>query len=91
MSNPSDIATGFYNKLLNKKQGLQKERMSICRSCKLYKDDEIFGEMCNKKLYLNPETNEVSKDIKSGFYRGCGCLLDAKTRVERTKCPINKW
>lgn len=87
----NDIASGFYNKLLDKNKSLQKERISICKTCKLYKLDDIFGEMCNKKLYLNPETNEVSKKHKKGFYNGCGCILDAKTRVENSKCPINKW
>ena len=87
----NDIAAGFYNKLLDKKKSLKNERMKICKECKLYKLDNIFGPICNKKLFLNPETNEVSKEVKPGFYKGCGCFLDAKTRVQNSKCPLRKW
>lgn len=86
-----DIAQGFYNKMLNKEQGLQKKRMIICKGCKLYQVDKFFGAMCSRKLYLNPETNETSKTPKEGFSKGCGCVLDSKTRVERSKCPHDKW
>lgn len=86
-----DIATGFYNKLVNNKKQLSKQRLSVCKTCKLYIIDRMFGAKCNKKLYLNPETDEVSKELKPGFYHGCGCVLDAKTRVEKSKCPVGKW
>lgn len=87
----NDIVTGFYNKLLDNKTKLSKQRLNICKNCKLYIIDKIFGAKCNKKLYLNPKTDEVSKEQKPGFYNGCGCVLDAKTRVERSKCPLGKW
>ena len=86
-----DIATGFYNKLLDREKSLQKDRMKVCKACKLLKVDKIFGEVCNKRLYLNPKTDEVSKTPKPEFYNGCGCFLDPKTRTPNSKCPVGKW
>lgn len=85
------IAEGFYNKLTNNKNELKKERMVICKACKLYKTDSIFGAMCNKKLYLNPETNETSTRPIKGYYSGCGCVIEMKARVQDSRCPLNKW
>lgn len=44
------IAEGTFNNITNKKQELYRERIKICRSCKLIKIDEIFGEVCDKNL-----------------------------------------
>jgi hypothetical protein len=85
------IVEGSYNNLTNKKEELYNERMKICRECKLMKMKGAFGEICNPRLYLNPDTNEVSKTPQEGFYRGCGCVLGSKTRVLRAKCPAKKW
>lgn len=87
----NQILEGHKNNILNKNEDIYNERMKVCRSCKLYKDDIIFGAVCNKKLYLNPETNETSTTEKEGFTRGCGCSLSAKTRVSEARCPVNKW
>lgn len=85
------IAEGFYNNLTNKEEDLFDERIKICKQCKLLKQDNIFGEVCNSRLYLNPNTDETSKIPKEGFFRGCGCVLKAKTRVKYAKCPAGKW
>ena len=87
----ADIAQGFYNNLTKKKEQLYKDRIKICKTCKLYKVDNVFGPICNKSLFVNPETEEVSRTRQPGFYSGCGCLLGAKTRVENTKCPLRRW
>lgn len=87
----SQIAEGFYNNLTDKEKNLYKDRMTVCRNCKLRKVDSIFGEMCNSRLYLNPNTDEISKTRKAGSKRGCGCVLRAKTRVKTSKCPLGKW
>ena len=91
MLDVTQIAEGFVNNALNKEQDLFKERISICRRCQLHKIDTIFGEVCNKKLYVNPKTNEISNIIKEGFYNGCGCVLASKARVPRANCPLNRW
>lgn len=87
----SQIAEGFYNNATNKKEELFNERIEICKRCKLIKSDKIFGDICNSRLYLNPKTDETSKENKEGFLRGCGCVLKAKTRVESAHCPVGKW
>lgn len=87
----NQLIEGHYKNLVNKGNDLMEKRMAICRDCKLYKEDAVLGGMCNKKLYLNPKTNETSIVKKEGFYKGCGCMLRAKTRLEDAKCPIKKW
>lgn len=87
----TDIVEGFYNSATNKKQDLYETRIQVCKSCKLYIKDKIFGARCNSKLFLDPKTDEVSKTRKSGFIRGCGCVLKAKCRVKQSKCPLRKW
>ena len=85
------IAEGFTNNILNKEEHLFDKRIRICRDCKLHKIDPIFGEVCNKKLYVNPITDETSNTPKKGFQNGCGCVLASKTRVHRAECPLNRW
>lgn len=85
------IAEGTINNILDNNKDLYSERMKICRSCKLYLADGIIGPICNPRLYLNPQTNEISRIPKLGFIRGCGCLLSSKTRVKKAKCGLNKW
>ena len=47
--------------------------------------------MCNRKLWYNVKTNEVSNKQKVGFKNGCGCRLKAKTSVINAECPVGKW
>ncbi|MCI7207081.1 MAG: hypothetical protein MSA15_13960 [Clostridium sp.] len=47
--------------------------------------------MCNNKLWLNVNTGDVSSVQKSGYKRGCGCRLQAKTRLPNAVCPLSKW
>ena len=56
-----DIIDGHLKELFNKEEDLSKQRVTICKSCPLYKIDSILGELCNSKLYLNPE-------VKNGQY-----------------------
>ena len=85
------IAKGFYNNVMKNEEDLFQSRITICRQCKLHKEDPIFGEMCNSKAYLNPMTDELSNIPKIGFYSGCGCVLVAKCRVREEHCPITRW
>jgi len=87
----NQIAEGFYNNLTGKKEDLYEQRIKICGKCKLFRKDSMFGGVCNSRLYLNPETEEVSRVRKEGFYRGCGCVLKSKGRVESAHCPAKKW
>lgn len=47
--------------------------------------------MCNSKLWLNPDTGDISVHEKNGYKRGCGCRLLAKTKLKTAKCPAGKW
>jgi hypothetical protein len=85
------IAEGFYNQVRDKEKDLYRNRIEICHSCKLLVKDNIFGEMCNNKLYLNPLTDETSTKKKPGFLNGCDCVLKAKCRVPLAECPLGKW
>lgn len=87
----SQIAEGFYNNLVKNEQELFNYRIEICKQCKLFKKDNILGDICNSKLYLNPDTDEISTIRKKGFNKGCGCVLKAKCRVRSSVCPNNKW
>ena len=64
MSNISQIAQGFFNNVFDKRKMLYDKRIKICRACPLLKIDNIFGEVCNKSLYINKEgkTSKTSKD-----------------------------
>jgi len=84
------ILKGTYNNLLNKEQELFKTRMIICKECKLYKADGVFGAECNSKLYLNPKTDETSFKPKEGYVKGCSCILRSKTRSLDSHCPAKK-
>ena len=66
-------------------------RMNICKKCPLYKKNEIAGAICNSRLFLNPDTGEVSEIKKPGFKSGCGCRLDNKTKTSYARCPLGKW
>lgn len=85
------IISGTLKNLLNRDEELYKTRISICRECKLFKIDKLFGEVCNSEIYLNPKTNEISPIPKTGFAHGCGCVLGSKCRVQEAHCPVGKW
>lgn len=86
----TDIIRGHWNELLKKEDILSEQRLSICKECPLYKMSSL-GWICNKDLYLNPDTDETSYDPAEGFYRGCNCRLEAKTRLPDAHCPAHKW
>jgi hypothetical protein len=50
-----------------------------------------LGEVCNSKLWYNPETEDVSTVQKDGYSNGCGCRLKAKTTLPNATCPVGKW
>ena len=87
--NVIDIVTGHTKELLNLGEDLSKNRLRICYSCPLYSNK--LGGICNSKLWLNVNTGDVSTTAKSGYKRGCGCRLSAKTRLAQAKCPAGKW
>lgn len=87
--NVSQIVSGHVNELLNRNADISKVRMNICRKCPLFLDE--LGGICNPRLYLNPDNDDVSTRKKSGYNSGCGCRLSAKTRLSNAHCPNDKW
>ena len=64
------------------------ERWRICEECPIYNPN---GKICNPKLWLNPDTNEVSTHAKSGYIQGCGCSLTFKIKNLSNHCIAGKW
>ena len=83
------IVKGHINEALGLGEDLKEKRMKICRQCPLFKD--VLGGICNSNLWLNPKTNEISIEQENGYYRGCGCRLQAKTTLSTASCPAKKW
>lgn len=87
-----DIIKGHFNELFGMEDELSEARLAICKNCPLFNPDHpIKGLECNPKLWLNPDTGEVSESYQEGMKNGCGCRLAAKTRVDDAKCPLGKW
>lgn len=87
----SAILNGHTNELFGLNKNMSSARLRICRSCPLYKKSVILGEVCNSRLWYNPKTGDVSLEQKDGYKTGCGCRLNAKTRLANASCPIGKW
>jgi hypothetical protein len=83
------IVKGHVNEVLGLNDDLKEKRMKICLKCPLYKD--TLGGICNSNLWLNPKTGDVSTEQENGYYRGCGCRLQAKTTLSTASCPAKKW
>lgn len=84
-----NIVRGHVNELLGLNKDISQERMKICKVCPLFLNS--MGGMCNPKLYLNPQTGDVSTKYKDGYGKGCGCRLQAKTKLPNAHCPNDKW
>lgn len=84
-----NIVNGHVNELLGLNKDISKERMKICQKCPLF--SLKYGGLCNNKLYIDPNTDDVSITPKDGYVRGCGCRLQAKTSLLNAKCIIDKW
>ncbi len=66
------------------------KRLFICKQCPLYQKS-MFGDKCNGKLYLNPNTNHLSTTEREGFFQGCGCIIEMKVNNINNKCSCGKW
>lgn len=84
-----NIVKGHLNELLNLNQDISQSRLQICYKCPLFSSK--FGGMCNNRLWLNVSTGDVSTTSKTGYKRGCGCRLNAKTALLNATCPVGKW
>ena len=70
-------------------QGLNiDEREQICRKCPIFNPTDVT---CNSRLWIDPDTDEVSTTQKSGYIRGCGCILKFKWVNLSNHCIAGKW
>lgn len=83
------IINGHINEALNLNADISKQRMQICYMCPLFVN--MLGGICNRQLWLNPNTGDVSTEQKDGYKRGCGCRVRSKTRLVNEQCPLGKW
>lgn len=83
------IIKGHINEALNLNADISKPRLQICHTCPLFA--KVLGGLCNSQLWLNPNTGDVSTEPKDGYKRGCGCRVNAKTRLTNAQCPLGKW
>ena len=89
ISNAGQIIEGHARELLGLNKELSEERLKICYKCPIY--SSFLGGVCNDKLYLNPNTGDISTEERDGYIEGCGCRLPAKTTLIEEECPAGKW
>jgi hypothetical protein len=82
-----NVVKGNASKLVGADVDLPAARKEICKKCLIYSREGL----CNNKLYLNPETNDVAVEPAEGYVRGCGCVIDVKTKNPTSHCPAKKW
>ena len=90
MSQVKQIVEGHIHELLGNKDAIASPRLKICKKCPLFKQT-VTGYICNSNAWLDPKTGDFSLDKKDGYVKGCGCRLNAKTRVSDAVCPAGKW
>jgi hypothetical protein len=68
---------------------IQRERLSICKSCKFF---NATFKTCGTPIVGNQvdlEENNVT------YYKAkiklCGCFMEVKTKFRFASCPANKW
>lgn len=92
MGGVKNIIEGHINEFLGHKEFIAAPRREICKKCPLYHTNNLWGwTECNSKGYVNPETNDFSLEPKEGYFKGCGCRIEAKITVSSEKCPAGKW
>ncbi len=84
------IVEGHYKELTNQENTLYEQRIKICKECPLYTESAI-GPICDSKKCWNSVTKEVTTFPKTDSTCGCGCRLQAKSRLKNAKCVLGKW
>ncbi len=85
----SSILKGHLNEALGLNKDISLTRLNICKRCPLMLDK--FGGICNNRLWINPNTQELSIKELDGYKNGCGCRIRAKITLLNSTCPIGKW
>lgn len=85
-----DILEGHVKEVTGKNNQLSEQRLEICEQCSIFKMTSL-GPICDSKKWIDPKTFESSNFPKSGYKKGCGCRLNAKTRLKSNHCIVGKW
>jgi hypothetical protein len=93
MSKLKEIIDGHVNYIRSisgltseKEEEIYRSRAKICLHCPLK-----VGNTCNKKMWIDPETTNISSTPKEGYSRGCGCQLNKKQKSPTSVCPAGFW
>lgn len=89
ISQAGNILIGHGNELFNLNGDISQKRLNICLTCPIYSPK--LGGICNNKLWINPQTDDVRFEETPGYVRGCGCRLKAKTTIPSESCVAGKW
>lgn len=85
-----DILKGHMKEFKKENDDLYEKRISICEKCPLFKMTSV-GPICNSLKYLDKDLDIAFPTDGPNRTKGCGCRLNAKTRIEDATCPVGKW
>lgn len=90
VKNAPQIIEGHFNEITGREKTLSESRISICKQCPLCSTNRL-GLVCDSKKCASKETGELVLAPTKGVVCGCGCRLEAKTRLKNAKCVLGKW
>ena len=61
------------------------ERLKVCHDCDHHRDF-MAGTITCGTFILGDVVKINNREIKL-----CGCVMDIKTQLEKSTCPLNKW
>ena len=69
---------------------LCEERLSICKTCVLYRNT-FDGIRCDSTKYANEDGTKSSYLPKKGWVKGCGCNMSIGCANPSKHCVLGKW
>jgi hypothetical protein len=91
MGQAFDILQGHIRELVGNNNDLSESRLAICKECPIFIMSSNWGPMCDGTKYINEDGTQWSWARLKGYTKGCGCRLQAKTRIPDKHCIINLW
>ena len=87
-----DIIKGHMKEFTNDNDELAQERLAKCKTCPLFLLTPV-GPICNPNRYYDNDKEQAYayQNDEVTRIKGCGCRLNAKTRLEDATCPRKLW